>query len=91
LAAHRNILFTITSKHIGFGDENLLPALGINAADYSLVAVKLGYLEPCFRSIAARAIMATSKGCSNEVLERIPYQKVRRPLFPLDPDMEWNL
>ncbi|MDR1252681.1 MAG: M81 family metallopeptidase [Treponema sp.] len=83
-AAYRNIRFVITSKHIGFGDDELLPALGVNAADYCLVVVKLGYLEPCFRSIARRAIMATSRGCSNEVLETIPYKKVKRPLYPLD-------
>jgi microcystin degradation protein MlrC len=78
----------VTSKHIGFGDEKLLPALGVNAADHSLVVVKLGYLEPCFRSIAARAIMALSKGCSNEALESIAYKKVQRPLYPLDAEME---
>ena len=88
LISHRNLLISITSKHIGFGDPQLLPNLGINAQDYCLVAVKLGYLEPCFRSIAQRAIMATTKGCSNEVLETIPYKKVRRPIFPLDEDME---
>jgi microcystin degradation protein MlrC len=87
LASCRNILFTITSKHIGFGEDDLLPALGVKAEDHCLVIVKLGYLEPCFRSIAKRAIMATSRGCSNELLETIPYQKIRRPLYPLDPDM----
>ena len=90
LVSYRNLLITVTSKHIGFGDEDLLPSLGINPADYCLVAVKLGYLEPCFRNIAARAVMATTKGCSNEVLETIPYKKIRRPLYPLDPDMEWT-
>jgi len=89
LVSYRNLLISITSKHIGFGEEDLLPSLGIKAADYCLVAVKLGYLEPCFRSIAAQAVMATTKGCSNEVLETIPYKKVRRPLYPLDPHMEW--
>jgi microcystin degradation protein MlrC len=88
LAAYRNMLLVITSKHIGFGDAELLPRLGLKAEDYSLVVVKLGYLEACFRDIAARAIMATSRGCSNEILETIPYQRVRRPLYPLDPDME---
>ena len=77
---YRNIEIVLTSKHIGFGDEDLLPALGVEAKGYCLVVVKLGYLEPCFRSIAARAIMATSKGCSNEVLESIPFRKVPRPL-----------
>jgi microcystin degradation protein MlrC len=90
LVSFRNLLISVTSKHIGFGDGGLLPALGINAADYCLVAVKLGYLEPCFRDIAARAVMAGTKGCSNEVLENIPYKKVKRPLYPLDPDMEWK-
>jgi microcystin degradation protein MlrC len=90
LVSHRNLRLVLTSKHIGFGDEALLPALGVTAADYCLVVVKLGYLEPCFRSIAARAIMATSRGCSNEVPETIPYKKLRRPLYPLDPDMAWN-
>jgi microcystin degradation protein MlrC len=90
LVSFRNLLISITSKHIGFGDGQLLPALGVNAADYCLVAVKLGYLEPCFRDLAARAIMATTKGCSNELLETIPYKKVRRPLYPLDMDMEWK-
>jgi len=90
LVSCRNLLAVVTSRHIGFGDGELLPALGIDAADYCLVAVKLGYLEPCFRSIAKRAIMATTRGCSNEVLENIPYEKVRRPIYPLDPDMEWT-
>jgi microcystin degradation protein MlrC len=90
LVSHHNLRITLSSKHIGFGEEYLLPALGVNPEDYCLVVVKLGYLEPCFRSVAARAIMATSRGCSNEVLETIPYTKIRRPLYPLDPDMEWD-
>ncbi|MDR2135084.1 MAG: M81 family metallopeptidase [Treponema sp.] len=90
LVSYRNILISITSKHIGFGDGDLLPALGVNAADHCLVVVKLGYLEPCFRSIAARAIMATSRGCTNELLETIPYRKVKRPIYPLDPGMDWR-
>ena len=90
LVSHRNLLVSITSKHIGFGEEDLLPALEIDAALYCLVAVKLGYLEPCFRSIAKRAILATTKGCSNEILETIPYKNVRRPIYPLDPEMEYK-
>jgi len=90
LVSYRNLLISVTSRHIGFGDEELLPALGINPADYCLVAVKLGYLEPCFRNIAKKAILATTRGCSNEVLENIPYRNVRRPIYPLDPDMEWS-
>ena len=90
LLLHRNLLIVVTSKHIGFGDNDLLCALGINAEDFCIVAVKLGYLEPCFRDIAARSILALTKGCSNEVLEAIPYKNVLRPIYPLDHDMEWT-
>jgi hypothetical protein len=34
--------------------------------------------------------MATTRGCSNEVLETIPYTQVRRPLYPLDKNMKWE-
>ncbi len=89
LVKHRNMLIVLTSKHIGFGDDELLPALGVDPAAHCVVIVKLGYLEACFRDIAARAIMATSKGCSNELLETIPYRRVRRPIYPLDTNMSY--
>jgi microcystin degradation protein MlrC len=89
LLQYRNIRLVVTSKHIGFGDEELLPALGVNAQEYCLVVVKLGYLEDCFRSIAALAILALSKGCSNEVLESIPYRSLPRPIYPLDKTMSY--
>lgn len=90
LVGHRNMAIVLTSKHIGFGDEELLPALGVDPKDYCLVVVKLGYLEACFSEIAAKAILATSKGCSNEVLESIPYRRIRRPMYPIDLEMAYE-
>ena len=81
----------LTSNHIGFGDEELLPALDVKAEDYCIVIVKLGYLEPCFQKIAKRAILAESKGCSNEVLETLDYPQTPRPIYPLDKDMDIKL
>lgn len=86
---YRNMKIVLTSKHIGFGDEELLPALGEDAKSYCLVVVKLGYLEACFQDIAARAILATTKGCSNEVLESIPFKKLTRPIYPLDKKFDY--
>jgi putative MATE family efflux protein len=66
----------------GFGSA-LVAFIGQNYGAQKMERIHKG------TKIAAAAIMATTKGCSNEVLESIPYQKVRRPIFPLDPDMEW--
>lgn len=86
-----DIRIVLTSNHIGFGDEELLPALDVKAEDYCIVIVKLGYLEPCFQKIAKRAILAESKGCSNEVLETLDYPQTPRPIYPLDKDMDIKL
>lgn len=87
LVSYKNIDIVITSKHIGFGDDKLLMALGINLNERTHVIVKLGYLEDCFKKISKYSIMAASFGCSNEILESIEYKNVPRPLYPLDKDM----
>lgn len=87
LVRHQNIDIVITSKHIGFGDDKLLIALGVNPSERTHIIVKLGYLEDCFKKISKYSIMAASFGCSNEILESIEYKNVPRPLYPLDKDM----
>ena len=62
-------------------------ALGVNPLERKIIAVKLGYLTAMHKKVAARAIMALSSGSSNEILESLPYQKVTRPLYPLDRDI----
>ena len=89
LVSYRNLRLVITSRHIGFGDPYLLPALMVKPEEYCLVVVKLGYLEPCFRKIAARAIMATTRGCSNQLFHTIPFTRLIRPIFPIDTVDEW--
>lgn len=84
LVKYKNILIVITSKHIGFGDDKLLEALGIDPYKCDIVILKLGYLEDCFKLSSKRAMMASSKGASSEILENLPFKKVKRPIYPLD-------
>lgn len=64
-------------------------AAGINPMAKQLVVVKLGYLFPDLADHAPRAIMALSNGATNLQLAALPYQKLQRPIFPLDPDCVW--
>jgi microcystin degradation protein MlrC len=34
--------------------------------------------------------MALSPGVSNEVIEALPFHRVRRPIYPLDGDFAWD-
>lgn len=65
-----------------FKDVNLDPL------KYDMVIVKLGYLYPELRDIAPVHLMALTPGFCNLDVKTLPYEKVARPNYPLDPDME---
>lgn len=86
-----NTEIVLVSKHIGFIAPDLFRALGVDPLERKIVTVKLGYLTAMHKEVAARAVMALSRGSSNEILENLPYRRVRRPLFPLDPETPFSL
>ena len=55
-----------------------------------IVVVKQGYLFPDLHDHAPRAIMALSPGACSLLLEDLPYQKLPRPIFPLDTGFLWT-
>ncbi|WP_253730203.1 MlrC C-terminal domain-containing protein [Treponema sp. OMZ 790] len=65
-----DIRIVLTSNHIGFGDDELLPA-GCKRRRLLYSYRKAGLFGTLFSKIAKRAILAESKGCSNEVLETL--------------------
>lgn len=64
--------------------------IGIDPLGHKIVVVKLGYLFEALREIAPRTIMALTPGSAYQLIEDLPYKKVRRPIYPLDPDMRWT-
>jgi microcystin degradation protein MlrC len=80
----------LTSKRGAFVTPGQFEALNIDVFAREIIVVKLGYLFPALRDIAPRAIMALSPGVSNEVIENLPFHRVRRPIFPLERDFAWK-
>lgn len=64
--------------------------VGLDPLQYKIVVVKLGYLFQPLREIAPRTIMALTPGFAYQVVEELPYRFLRRPIYPLDPEMTWN-
>jgi microcystin degradation protein MlrC len=60
--------------------------LGLDPAEYKITAVKIGYLEPELRRIARHALLALTPGAVNQDIPALTFQRVLRPIFPLDPD-----
>jgi microcystin degradation protein MlrC len=64
--------------------------VGIQPLHHKIVVVKLGYLFQALRDIAPRTIMALTPGFANLQLEKLPYKNLPRPIYPLDPNMQWQ-
>jgi len=64
--------------------------VGLDPLDFGIVVVKLGYLFPELRDIAPVHLMALTSGFCNLDMRSLPFRNVRRPIYPLDPDMVWQ-
>jgi len=62
---------------------------GIEPEERKIVVVKLGYLFPELRQVAAESLIALSPGFASQSLE-LDFQHVSRPIFPLDRDFSWE-
>jgi microcystin degradation protein MlrC len=74
----------VTSQRQGFTTVADFTRVGVDPLDYKIVVVKLGYLFPELIAIAGKALMALSPGASDLDLARLPYQRIARPMFPVD-------
>ena len=62
----------------------------LDPLSFKVVVVKLGYLYPELRDIAPAHLMALTSGFCNLDMTSLPFSNVRRPSYPLDPDMDFH-
>jgi microcystin degradation protein MlrC len=73
-----------------FTDRASIAAAGVDPMAQKIVVVKLGYLFPDLYDHAPRAIMALSPGATDLRLDRLPFRRLTRPIYPLDGDLVWE-
>ncbi|MGW3290478.1 M81 family metallopeptidase [Streptomyces sp. NPDC001002] len=61
--------------------------LDLTPRQADLVVVKIGYLEPELFAMAADWKMALTPGGVDQDLTRLGHHRIRRPMFPFDPEM----
>ena len=83
------VTLVLLSGHRAFTDPIHFQAVEIDPLAFKIVVVKEGYLFQALRDIAPKAIMALTPGFANQILENLEYIHVRRPIFPLDPNISW--
>jgi microcystin degradation protein MlrC len=84
------ILANLTSRRTPFHRISDFTRLGIDPHEHQIIVVKIGYLEPELRALAAKALLALSPGAVNQAMQSEDYHRIRRPIYPFDTDFEWD-
>jgi microcystin degradation protein MlrC len=80
----------LTSRKSMPGDQQQLKAVGIGPPRQHIIVVKAAVRwRGGFEAIAKHAVFADTPGLGSVDLRRFPYQNIRRPIFPLDPETRW--
>lgn len=79
------VILTRLRKPYHYEHDFTGPALDPRGAD--IVVVKIGYLEPELFDMSADWKMALTPGGVDQDLLRLGHRRIRRPVFPFDPEM----
>lgn len=82
-----NIYTIVTEKRTAYHYEKNFTDLGLNPREANILVVKIGYLVPELYDMRGDWVMALTPGGVDQDLLRLPYERVQRPIYPLDPDM----
>lgn len=77
----------VTKKRKPYHHEVDFTRLGLNPRKTDIVVVKLGYLVPELYDMRADWVMALTPGGVDQDLERLPFKRISRPMFPFDKEM----
>tara|TARA_R110002167_G_scaffold47551_2_gene140665 strand:+ start:631 stop:2370 length:1740 start_codon:yes stop_codon:yes gene_type:complete len=83
-----NIDVIVTKKRKPYHHLSDFTNLGLNPKEADILVVKIGYLVPELYDIRGDWTMALTPGGVDQDLSRLGYKRIKRPMFPLDSDME---
>lgn len=83
-----NVSVIVTKSRMAYHYENAFTRLGLNPREADILVVKIGYLVPELYDMRGDWIMALTPGGVDQDLMRLDYERINRPMYPLDEDME---
>ncbi|GAA4212730.1 M81 family metallopeptidase [Actinocatenispora rupis] len=82
-----SVYVILTRLRKPYHHEHDFTDLSLDPRGADIVLVKIGYLEPELFDLAADWKMALTPGGVDQDLVRLGHRRIRRPMFPFDPDM----
>jgi microcystin degradation protein MlrC len=85
------VQIVLLSRHIEPTAQEMLQVLGIDPARKKYVAIKSRvHWRADLGKIAREIVECAGVGVCTSDYGQLTFRKVRRPVFPLDPDLQWN-
>lgn len=84
-----NVSIILSSRRRPYHTNEDFTGLGIDPMENELTVVKIGYLEPELKAMAATHILLLSDGGVNPDLTSVNYENLQHPIFPWDREFEW--
>jgi len=80
----------LTGKRTPFHRRQQFTDLNLAPEEHDIVAIKIGYLEPELKAMSRASYLALSPGAVNQDITALPFNRIERPCYPFDPDMDWE-
>ena len=77
----------VTKRRKPYHYEKDFTDLGLKPRETDILVVKIGYVVPELYDLRGDWVMALTPGGVDQDLERLGYNRINRPMFPLDKDM----
>ena len=77
----------IVTNRVQLLSQQTMLSIGLAPKEADIVMIKQGYLVPEWYNMKADWVMAHTRGGVDQDLVNLPYKRVIRPIYPLDPDM----
>ncbi len=85
------VQIVLLSRHIEPTAQEMLQVLGIDPAKKQFVAIKSRvHWRADLGKIAREIVPCAGVGVCTSDYDQLKFRNVRRPIFPLDPDLQWN-
>ena len=85
------VQIVLLSRHIEPTAQEMLQVLGIDPARKQFVAIKSRvHWRADLGKVAREIVECAGVGVCTSDYGQLTFRKVRRPVFPLDPDLRWN-
>jgi microcystin degradation protein MlrC len=91
LLAVREVSIIVAEKRISPIDLGMFRMVDIEPTRMSIIGLKgKGHFRAAFEPISRRIILAEGPGITGSELGRLQFKNIRRPIFPLDPDVSYD-